>query len=79
MKNKLFLVFVTVFFAAIAVFNLTLSQHNAAGDITLAGVEMMASAYSEGDDDWKDHCDPVWTNNTCKVGNIIHTYMKPKD
>ena len=31
-----------------------------------------------GDNGWKDHCEPVWTNDNCKVGNTIHTYMKPK-
>ena len=44
MKNKLFLAFAAVLFAAITVFNLNLSQQETAGDITLVGVEMVAGA-----------------------------------
>ena len=28
--------------------------------------------------DWETHCDPVWTNENCKVGNIVHLHMRPK-
>ena len=45
MENKLFLAFAAVLFAAITVFNLNLAQQQAAGDITLAGVEMVAGAF----------------------------------
>ena len=45
MKNKLFLAFAAVLFAAITLFNVNLAQQQAAGDITLAGVEMVAGAF----------------------------------
>jgi len=44
MKNKLFFAFAAVLFAAITVFNVNLAQQEAAGDITLAGVEMVVMA-----------------------------------
>jgi hypothetical protein len=47
MKNKLFLAFAAILFAAITLFNLNLAQQEAASDITLAGVEMVAGAFGE--------------------------------
>lgn len=47
MKNRLFIGFAAVLFAAITVFNLNLSQEESAGDITLAGVELVAGANYE--------------------------------
>jgi len=47
MKNKLFLAFAAVLFAAITLFNVNLAQQESAGDITLAGVEMVAGAVDE--------------------------------
>jgi len=43
------------------------------------GISGQSDHLEPGDNDWKDHCDPVWTNDNCKVGNITHTYMKPKE
>lgn len=51
MKNKLFLAFAAVLFAAITLFNVNLAQQQAAGDITLAGVEMVAGAVDHIGDD----------------------------
>ena len=42
------------------------------------GVEDPPGHGGPGGSDWKDHCDPVWTNDNCKVGTTVHTYMKPK-
>jgi hypothetical protein len=44
MKNKLFLAFAASLFAGLLVFNLNLAQNQPPGDITLTGVEMVASA-----------------------------------
>ncbi len=44
MKNRLFLAFAAILFAAIIVFNINLAQQGTAGDITLVGVELEAGA-----------------------------------
>jgi len=32
-----------------------------------------------GGEDWKEHCNPVWHEAHCPVGDVIYTYMEPKD
>lgn len=44
MKNRLFLAFAAILFAAITVFNINLAHQGTAGDITLVGVELEAGA-----------------------------------
>jgi len=78
-SKKIFLLFAAFIFAAAAIYNIHLAQTQNIGDISLADISIMAQAQGEsGDDGWRDHCDPVWTNDNCKVGNTIYTYMKPK-
>lgn len=44
MKNRLFLAFAAILFAAITVFNINLAHQGTAGDIILEGVELEAGA-----------------------------------
>jgi hypothetical protein len=76
MKNKLFLAFAATLFAAITIFNLNLAQQEAASDITLAGVEMVAGAWVEADPP-SYNC-PGGANECVRVtnGNTLHIFYK---
>lgn len=75
MKNKLFLAFAAVLFAAITVFNLNLTQKEATDNITLTLVNMVAGAEEEGEIDidinWGQYyCVCKW-GGQCQTGNWV--------